>query len=448
MNKLLITLFIFLLPAVLPAEETPYDHIFFDNARMTGAWFYSEATYTSPSYLQTSQNKLPVTDAHAFTPSTSILLNYISATGGNWSATLLYPDWRGKDFIKEANSLDFRLLLTSNTLPAELPLIAIATQNQQSVSQYIPLQEFVKNTPTNEWIYITIPLGRFTHIAYTHTKEIKQLLFKQAGNDGKEHILYIDQVELAPSQEQQPGRVTTPAIQAQAYERHVDITWNTNGLNRFKYIKVYRGTSQGDFLPVGIQNPLMGRYTDFTGETGKTYQYKVTLLNQDYNETAPSGAVSATTFAMTDEQLLDMVQEAHFRYYWEGAEPVSGLARENIPGRQDMIATGASGFGLMAIVTAIDRGFITREEGVERFLTITSFLENTSFLEKADSFHGAVSHFMDGPTGKTVPFFGPKDNGADLVETSFLYQGLLVAHQYFNKDTEEEQQIRHWINTL
>lgn len=145
---------------------------------------------------------------------------------------------------------------------------------------------------------------------------------------------------------------------------------------------------------------------------------------------------------MTDEQLLDMVQEAGFQYYWEGAEPVSGLARENIPGRKNMIATGASGFGIMAIITAVERGFITREEAVERFLRITSF------LEKADKFHGAVSHFIDGPTGKVEPFFGARDNGGDLVETSFLFQGLLAAHQYFNKETDHEKQIRKSIDTL
>ena len=145
---------------------------------------------------------------------------------------------------------------------------------------------------------------------------------------------------------------------------------------------------------------------------------------------------------MTDSELLDMVQEAQFRYYWDGAEPASGLARENIPGRGDMIAAGASGFGIMATIVGIDRGFVTRAEGVERFLKITSF------LERADRFHGAYAHFMDGPTGKVETFFGGKDNGADLVETSFLFQGLLAARQYFDGDNQEEALIRSRIDRL
>jgi len=107
-----------------------------------------------------------------------------------------------------------------------------------------------------------------------------------------------------------------------------------------------------------------------------------------------------------------------------------------------MIATGASGFGIMALITGVERGFITRDQAVERFKKIIDF------LNKADSFHGAFSHFIDGPSGKAEPFFGPKDNGADLVETSFLFQGLLTARQYFDQNTADEKYIREAITTL
>ncbi|WP_315819451.1 hypothetical protein [Paraflavitalea speifideaquila] len=108
---------------------------------------------------------------------------------------------------------------------------------------------------------------------------------------------------------------------------------------------------------------------------------------------------------MNDEQLLDMVQEANFRYYWEGAEAHSGLAPESIPGRTNMIASGASGFGIMALLVGAERKFITRQEAADRFDRITTF------LTKADKFHGVFPHFIDGPTGKVEPFFGPNDNG-------------------------------------
>ena len=137
-----------------------------------------------------------------------------------------------------------------------------------------------------------------------------------------------------------------------------------------------------------------------------------------------------------------MVQEAAFQYYWSGAEVESGLALENIPGRKNMIASGASGFGLMALIVGAEREFISRTDFLKRMEKIVSFLEN------ADRFHGAYSHFIDGPTGKVEPFFGQYDNGADLVETSFLMQGLLTVRQYLSTEVDRENELRDRITTL
>ena len=137
-----------------------------------------------------------------------------------------------------------------------------------------------------------------------------------------------------------------------------------------------------------------------------------------------------------------MVQEACFRYYWEGAHPVAGLALENIPGDENIVATGASGFGIMALLVGVERGFISREQGAERLLRIAEF------LDKADRFHGVWPHFLDGRTGKTLPVFGKYDSGGDLVETAFLMQGLLAARQYFNGANEVERRIYRKLTEL
>ena len=96
----------------------------------------------------------------------------------------------------------------------------------------------------------------------------------------------------------------------------------------------------------------------------------------------------------------------------------------------------------MALIVGMERGFITREQGVERALKIVRF------LEKADRFHGVWPHFLNGETGKAIPFFGKYDNGGDLVETAFMMQGLLAARQYFNDDTPAEREIRETITRL
>lgn len=151
---------------------------------------------------------------------------------------------------------------------------------------------------------------------------------------------------------------------------------------------------------------------------------------------------SAAKFpTLTDEELLTKVQQQTFKYFWDFAHPVSGLARErNTSG--DVVTSGGSGFGIMAIVTAIHRGFITRAEGLARLQTIVSFLK-----DKAQTFHGAYPHWLNGATGTVVPF-SANDNGADLVETSFLMQGLLTARQFFSSADAVETGLRNDINTI
>ncbi|MDN3491126.1 glucoamylase family protein [Winogradskyella bathintestinalis] len=150
----------------------------------------------------------------------------------------------------------------------------------------------------------------------------------------------------------------------------------------------------------------------------------------------------------SESKLLDTIQKQTIDYFWEGAEPNSGLARERIhmdnvypTSPKNTVTTGGSGFGLMAILVGIERGFIPKEEALTRYHKIVDFLEN------ADRFHGAWSHWIDGETGKVYPF-SKKDNGGDLVETAFLMQGLLTVAEYFDGDTEKERQLVAKINQL
>ncbi|MDR1370683.1 MAG: beta-glucosidase [Dysgonamonadaceae bacterium] len=151
---------------------------------------------------------------------------------------------------------------------------------------------------------------------------------------------------------------------------------------------------------------------------------------------------------LSDEQLLDLVQKQTFNYFWEGAEPVSGMARErlhidNIYPQDDknVITSGGSGFGIMAILAGIERGHITREEGLNRMSRIIGF------LEKADHFHGVWPHWWYGETGKVKPF-SKKDNGGDLVETSYLLQALLCFHQYYINGNDAEKALAARIDNL
>ena len=162
---------------------------------------------------------------------------------------------------------------------------------------------------------------------------------------------------------------------------------------------------------------------------------------------APEEQVRPASFD-NDDAMLDYIQRVHFNYMWDGAEPTSGLARERIhldgqypENDQDVVTTGGSGFGIAGLVVAMERGFITRNQGVERLTRIVDF------LERADRFHGVWPHWLHGPTGKVKPF-GQKDNGGDLVESCFLMQGLLCARQYLNNENEAEKNLIDRINAL
>ena len=148
---------------------------------------------------------------------------------------------------------------------------------------------------------------------------------------------------------------------------------------------------------------------------------------------------------LNDNALLDVVQRQTFRYFWDFGHPVSGLARErsNVAYNygNEVVTTGGSGFGIMAMIVATDRKWITRQAASARLIKILDF------LSKASAFHGVFPHWLNGETGKIIPF-GRKDDGGDLVETAYLFQGLLCARQYFNADNDQEREIRGRINNL
>lgn len=143
---------------------------------------------------------------------------------------------------------------------------------------------------------------------------------------------------------------------------------------------------------------------------------------------------------VSEEALLTLVQEQTFKYFWDFAHPLSGMARErNTSG--DLVTTGGTGFGIMTILVGMERGFITRQEGIDRIEKIVNFLKN------ADRFHGVWPHWMNSVTGKTIAF-SEKDNGGDLVETAFMIQGLLTVREYLNASDPQEAGIATTISQL
>src|SRR5450432_2121318 len=159
---------------------------------------------------------------------------------------------------------------------------------------------------------------------------------------------------------------------------------------------------------------------------------------QKNTSTAAKPAVSRPVH-LSDSALLDLVQRQTFKYFWDFAHPASGLARERsntTPAYGNEVVTlGGSGFGVMAIIVATQRHWISRDTAVKHLL------KSVKFLYKASSYHGIFPHWLNGATGVTIPF-SRKDDGADIVETAYLFEGLLCARQYFNQHTPLENELR------
>jgi hypothetical protein len=170
-----------------------------------------------------------------------------------------------------------------------------------------------------------------------------------------------------------------------------------------------------------------------------------TTLQAQKKKPVKENTVAVRQKDLSDSALLDLVQKQTFRYFWDFAHPVSGLARErsnkDFNYGDEVVTTGGSGFGVMSVIVATERKWISRDTAA-RFL-----LKMIKFLSKSDSYHGVFPHWLNGETGKTIPF-SRKDDGADLVETSFLFQGLLCARQYFNGTDRTETELRNRIGWL
>ena len=183
--------------------------------------------------------------------------------------------------------------------------------------------------------------------------------------------------------------------------------------------------------------------------TRYTFTVNTNLLSEQNTSLAAGTTVNFITaidssdkFAvLSDNALLDKVQQQTFKYFWDFGHPISGMARERNTG-DEVVTTGGTGFGVMAIVTAASRGIITRADAAARVLKIRNFL-----LNNCTRYHGAFAHWVNGATGTTIPF-STNDNGGDLVETSLLLQGLITARQYFSTANATETDVRNKINTI
>ncbi len=439
------------LPAANKGTPSFYDrHVLFDNSRSVGGHGASEGWQVAPSALALVDGTVPIETARFVSPPNALRLAWTSAPGGAWEATVGITRRYARPFRFEGGALTFWCYADSEITEANAPRIYLTDANDDRTPA-VTLVSGKARIPARRWTQVQLPLATLLGGPGGGTDDLRfdvhdtvSVTFLQGLDDDRPHALVVDDIHI---RDVDPADTTAPpaprAVSVRAYERHFDLSWEPAAADDLLAYRIYRSWDGRTFEPVGTQQGSRSRYADYVGAPPRTAFYRVTALDLAGNESPPSPvSASAATRAFTDDELMTMVQEASFRYYWEAGHPIAGLAPEVLPGDSNLLALGGSGFGVMAMLVAAERGFEAREAVAARVLRIVRF------LERADRFHGAWPHFLDGNTGKAVPFFGRYDNGGDLVETAFMIQALLAARRYFDRDTEAEREIRDTATRL
>lgn len=413
-------------------------YIYFDDSP-NGTYYETSWGYSANgSYLELiSGSKFPVDVTYKYSGLNSLRLKWKSVSGGEWGIAAAGANWAANN-ITTMDSIIFMAYTTTPINVVDLPMIYIEdVNNNKSVKHKI--SDYVSLLPTNTWVKISIPLDIYlNNPGSLDMTKIKTIYFGQNTNDNIEHTIYIDELKITKGADVVPQ--TPQNVEAKGYQKHIDISWTLNNEPNIGGYRIYKYLN-GSYQMIGTASSEDRFYTDFIDLTGVNGKYKVSAISTNLTESQLSDEVSADTKELTDDEWLDMLQEATFRYFWDYGHPISGLSRERL-GSGNTVTTGGSGFGIMAIMVGIERGFITREEGTDRIYKIVKFLN-----EKAQRFHGVYPHWLNGETGVVIPF-SQYDDGGDLVETSFLLQGLLTARQYFNNSLPKEDSIRTIVTSI
>ena len=442
-----------LLASAAQAQTEYYRHSVFDNSLQRDFYFYSVAQATAPSTLEAQNARLPVDSVYFLSPPNALRIHWQSMPGGGWDAEVHLDNFRNRSPGLSGHTLSFWIYSPTAIDAADLPNVMLSQAREGlqvatfpgSFTAPEPLGRFAGDLPANKWVEVRVPMAQL-HTASVYPfipEQLQSVVFLQGRADGAEHRLFVDQVHVGDEQSAAGRSLVSPVrVTARGHERHVVVEWDAGGVEPEAHYVIYRSQDGGTYRPIGIQVPGVHRFVDWLGRTGVTARYRVVAADWSNRTSASSTPATASTRPMSDDELLTMLQEAAFHYYWEGADFHSGMAHENLPGDDRIVATGASGFGIMALLAGVDRGFITRAQGLERLTKIVNF------LGAADRYHGAWSHYMNGATGHTMAVFGMLDDGGDLVETAFLIQGLLTARQYFKGPSPAERTLYDRITRL
>ena len=221
------------------AQEHLYDYTFFINSRIAGDYFFSKASFESPSVIKNKNQRLPVSTTIFHTPGTALQLEYINGKKGNWKAAIFRENLRGQDHFKRPEYFAFSVYVVSGTTSKQLPSVQLIMKD----SSFSARCNFVIHK-NNSWGTILFPLSDFKGINFSDPADVIGVVFSQNSDDGHQHRIYIDDIEFLPAIHDSLVLAKPVLINASGYAKHVDISWNPVTDVQVKYIKIYR--SEGE----------------------------------------------------------------------------------------------------------------------------------------------------------------------------------------------------------
>ncbi len=398
------------------------------------SWGYKK----SPSFLELAGDKFPVDPQHPYQGAHSLRMHWISKSEGDWGIAVASVGWRSWDFT-QYDTIVYWINGPVKIATADLPDLALEDISNKK-STRVWLGDFFEGVDDDSatWQKVMVPIHAFQpggeKCDFT---KIKTIFHYQKVADEVEHIAWIDEIRIIKAGGVGPMPPATPEnLTAKGADSRIDLKWKANAETDLLGYYIYRAPSlSGNFMKLNDVAYETFLYSDFFGENNKTYFYYVTAVNVAYEESPPSDTAFASSYQMNEEELLTSVQEATFRYFYDFGHPVSGLTRE-VTTSGNVCTSGGTGFGLMTIMIGAERGFVSRDSAAARTLKMLTFLQDS-----CTRYHGAWAHWINGATGETVPF-STYDDGGDLVETSYLIQGILTIRNYYTLNNPVENEIR------
>ena len=138
------------------------------------------------------------------------------------------------------------------------------------------------------------------------------------------------------------------------------------------------------------------------------------------------------------DKKLETLQRLTFDYFLKETNPLNGLVPDSTRQGAPCSIT-ATGFALASYPVGVERGFITRNDAIKRTLTTLRFFFDSRQGRERDAtgYKGFYYHFLDMKSGRRT-----WDCELSTIDSTFLIVGALTAAVYFNRDGEDEREIR------